>query len=32
MVTRQHQKALPVRDIYLYPLHRHYQHILTTGN
>lgn len=28
-LDRQHQHALPVKDVYLYPLHRHYQRILT---
>jgi Druantia protein DruA len=29
-LDRTHQHALPIKDIYLYPLHRHYQRILTT--
>lgn len=29
-LDRHHQHALPVKDVYLYPLHRHYQTILTT--
>lgn len=29
-LDRHHQHALPVKDIYLYPLHRHYQRILNT--
>jgi hypothetical protein len=29
-LDRTHQHALPVKDVYLYPLHRHYQRILTT--
>ncbi len=28
-LDRHHQRALPVKDVYLYPLHRHYQCILT---
>ncbi len=28
-LDRHHQQALPVKDVYLYPLHRHYQCILT---
>ena len=28
-LDRHHQRALPVKDVYLYPLHRHYQAILT---
>jgi len=28
-LDRHHQHALPVKDVYLYPLHRHYQRILT---
>jgi Domain of unknown function (DUF4338) len=28
-LDRHHQHALPVKDIYLYPLHRHYRRILT---
>lgn len=28
-LDRQHRHALPVKDVYLYPLHRHYQRILT---
>jgi hypothetical protein len=31
-LDRHHQHALPVKDIYLYPLHRHYQRILTAPN
>jgi hypothetical protein len=31
-LDRQHQKALPVKDIYLYPLHRHYRRILTDSD
>jgi Domain of unknown function (DUF4338) len=29
-LDRRHQHALPVKDIYLYPLHRHWRQILTT--
>ncbi|MDN5934077.1 MAG: DUF4338 domain-containing protein [Pseudonocardia sp.] len=29
-LDRNHHHALPVKDIYLYPLHRNYRHILTT--
>jgi Druantia protein DruA len=29
-LDRHHHKAVPVKDIYLYPLHRHYRRILTT--
>jgi hypothetical protein len=28
-LDRDHQHALPVKDVYLYPLHRHWQRILT---
>jgi uncharacterized protein DUF4338 len=28
-LDRQHQHALPVKDVYLYPLHRRYRRILT---
>ena len=28
-LDRRHQHALPVKDVYLYPLHRRYQRILT---
>ncbi|MGH7189851.1 MAG: Druantia anti-phage system protein DruA [Terriglobales bacterium] len=28
-LDRNHERALPVKDIYLYPLHRNYQQILT---
>lgn len=28
-LDRQHRHALTVKDVYLYPLHQHYQHILT---
>jgi len=28
-LDRHHQHALPVKDVYLYPLHRHYRRILT---
>jgi Domain of unknown function (DUF4338) len=28
-LDRNHQHALPVKDVYLYPLHRHWQRILT---
>ncbi len=30
-LDRHHQQALPVKDVYLYPLHRHYQCILTAA-
>ena len=29
-LDRRHEHALPVKDIYLYPLHRRWQQILTT--
>jgi len=29
-LDRHHQHALPVKDVYLYPLHRNYRSILTT--
>ncbi|MGH3238226.1 MAG: Druantia anti-phage system protein DruA, partial [Streptosporangiaceae bacterium] len=29
-LDRHHHHALPVKDIYLYPLHRHWRQILTT--
>ena len=29
-LDRTHQHALPIKDIYLYPLHRHYRRILAT--
>src|SRR6266702_2912098 len=29
-LDRRHQHALPVKDIYLYPLHRRWRQILTT--
>jgi hypothetical protein len=29
-LDRHHQNAVPIKDVYLYPLHRHYQRILTT--
>ncbi len=28
-LDRDHERKLPVKDVYLYPLHRHYQRILT---
>ncbi|MHB8295830.1 MAG: hypothetical protein ACYDH5_14645 [Acidimicrobiales bacterium] len=28
-LDRTHERALPVKDVYLYPLHRHYREILT---
>lgn len=28
-LDRRHQHALPVKDVYLYPLHRHFRRILT---
>lgn len=28
-LDRYHQKALPIKDVYLYPLHRNYRQILT---
>ena len=30
-LDRHHQRALPVKDVYLYPLHRTYQAILTAA-
>ena len=29
-LDRRHEHALPVKDIYLYPLHRHWRQVLTT--
>ena len=31
-LDRHHKHQLPVKDVYLYPLHRHYQRILTASN
>jgi len=30
-LDRRHHHALPVKDIYLYPLHRHWRQVLTTA-
>ncbi len=29
-LDRYNERSLPVKDVYLYPLHRNYQRILTT--
>jgi hypothetical protein len=31
-LDRHHRNAVPVKDVYLFPLHRHYRRLLTTAS